>query len=323
MPTDQNQTVNKLPKRNILYTAGGHGNFIRFIFDCYDQHKILPMPFNTNGNSHRQEYAQTRVTNRRELCEFPDADHWHDINDRDDTYAVVWQGLEQFYYMMQCYVDRGAGLLDNGIDTLENDIGTYEKTYGYPVTISSDLKNFFNFDVHKHGQPSRALLRNYFLLSFYNFFDNIIWRKNKILIEQCEKVNYEKIYLADIWDYNVLKNKMDILTDSKLVFKDVHDRFLARNIPYKQLQKVKKILDCVQRQDDATIDGLNVISEAYLVFSVECEHFDVPFNLGISFFRTAREINDYVNFFPDYMKRPNNLFEKNYKFYRRGKDVEI
>jgi hypothetical protein len=36
----------------ILYTAGAHGRFLKFLFDCYTQGEILKTPFNKNGNSH-------------------------------------------------------------------------------------------------------------------------------------------------------------------------------------------------------------------------------------------------------------------------------
>ena len=39
--------------RNILYTAGSHGTFIRYLFDCYDKDTMLPLVFNKNGNSHQ------------------------------------------------------------------------------------------------------------------------------------------------------------------------------------------------------------------------------------------------------------------------------
>ena len=40
---------------NIFYTAGCHGNFLKYLFDCYNQRKLLPNPFDENGNSHLRQ----------------------------------------------------------------------------------------------------------------------------------------------------------------------------------------------------------------------------------------------------------------------------
>lgn len=321
----QESESKKILKRNVVYTAGAHGNFISFILDCYDQNKTLPTPFNQNGNSHNQiGYVPLRETNRIELCYLPEEeDHLEKIDETYDTYAIVWEGLEQFYYMMQCYIDRGGKLVDNGIELMQKDLIAYEEKHGYPVTISSSFRKYFNFDVRKNGQPPRALLRNFFLLSFYNHFDNIVWKKNKSLIKRCDNRPYKKINLKDIWDYDALEKRMYGLTNKNMDFKSIHAEFLSRNRPYRQLQEIRKILTAVESKNNIVIEGLNVISEAYVIFQVERKYFDIPFHMANEFFRETAEINEYIDFFPNYMKRPNNLFKENYQIYKRDDDVEV
>ncbi len=304
--------------RNIFYTAGSHGKFVKYLFDCYDAEKILDVQFNNNGNSHNQ--SNNRSNKSYDVC----SKNWEDFFEKESQvsqkhYAIQWEGIEQFYYVLQCYTDRGASLKGSGIELMEKDLISYEKTYGVNVEISFILKKNFNFECDVQGHPPRSVLRNYFLLSFFTYFEHDHWKKNKDLIES----SYEKIHLSQIWNYTSLQEKLFKIFNKTLDFKHVHEQFLDKNMPFKQLNQVKIIIDAVEKKKNIEICNLNVISEAYILFLLEFKYFDVPFLLGNTFFKSTQEIIEYVYYFPNYMKKPNNLFHKHYKYFTRNIDVDI
>jgi len=305
--------------RNILYTAGSHGNFVKYLFDSYDQNKMLPTRFNNNGNSHKQP---TTIQDNRifDVCnEALCGEFKNQYQHTDHCYNIIWEGLDQFCYILQCYTDRGASLTESGVDMLEKSVSEYENKYGVPVYISTVLKNSFNFDCTKHNKTPRGLLRNYFLLSFYNYFENICWKENQKLINS----PHEKINLTQIWDYDSLQKKLYKIFDKSLDFKLQYEQFLSQNKPLQQLTQIQTILLAIEAKQPVEFTNLNVISEAYILFVLERQHFNIPFLIGNTFYKDSRELSEYIDYFPEHMKKPNNLFCTHYKYYQRNADVDI
>jgi hypothetical protein len=304
----------------ILYTAGAHGRFLKFLFDCYEHGEILKTPFNKNGNSHKHNMLYSdhvEKTSAFEVCHGEQYQTWKKMSNEDEkSYIILWQGLENFYYVMQSFIDRGGTLKEAGIETLENNLMQYESTYGTEVYITKVLEEHFNFDCKKLGQPPKGLLRNYFLFSFFTYFKNICWIKNEEL-SKLAREEHEIIKLEQILDYNSLQQFLFKIFDKKLNFKDIHEEFLNNNTPLKQLHKVKNILNAIDKGENLEISGLNVISEAYILFVLECKHFDIPFLLGDKFFDNTMQFSNYIKYFPNSMKKANNLFHKYYKYFQR------
>jgi len=298
--------------KNIAYTAGCHGNFIKYLFDCHDANRVLATPFNTNGNSHRRDDMGGRNINF-DVCNDIDRSRFTQYK-TSKNYAITWQGFDSFFYAMSAYTDRGGSLGPSGIALMEEDLDHYMTTYGVEVHIGKFLKKQLNYDIDLHGHPPRGVLRNYFLMSFYTHFDHVLWIRNNEL----QKSGYHKIKLLDILDVNALKLNLRSIFGFTLDINAVHETFMSKNLPYKQLQLVNSVLDDVTKKKVIKkISGLNVISEAYILFRLEIENFDIPFHIGNDFFMSIKDIVDYVDHFPECMKKPNNLFHLHYKHYQR------
>lgn len=296
----------------IFYTAGSHGNFLKYLFDCYHQQKVLPLLFNLNGNSHLRD-DQENIHRNFDICNPTFYRKFVDLDPKADNYAIIWQDFDWFFYNMTGYIDRGCLLKESGIALLERNLIDYETQFGVPVFITNFLKENLNFDCKLEGNPPKSVLRNYFLASFYNHFDHILWIRNNELKNSL----LTKILLPDILDYTRLSTILENIFHYNLDFKPIHNEFLKRNIALHQLQLVKKVLHNIKNNVNQNIQGLNVISEAYILFCLDLENFDISFNLSNNFFKTTKDIVDYIKYFPTYMKRPNNLFYKHYKHYQR------
>ena len=300
--------------KNIFYTAGSHGNFLKYLFDSYHQKKVLPSPFNLNGNSHvHGRYNKEPIHRAFDICNPYGYSKFVDRDTKRDNYAIIWQDFDWFFYCMTAYVDRGGLLKESGIALLERNLIDYETKFGVPVFLSNFLKENLNFDCKPQENCPRSVLRNYFLASFYHHFDHILW----IRIDELKNSLATKISLPDILDYNRLSKILENIFDYNLDLKPIHDEFLKRNMALQQLQLVRKVLHNIKNNIDQSIQGLNVISEAYILFCLDLESYDIPFNIGNNFFKTTKDIVDYIKYFPNYMKRPNNLFLQHYKHYQR------
>lgn len=308
----------------ILYTAGSHGRFLKFLFECHIRKEILPTSFNINGNSHDHTLSNSNSVEKNlalDICHNMQDKTWKNIPDSNQKiYSIVWNGLEEFYYIVQAFTDRGGTIKSSGIEMMERDIKQYEKSYGVDVHITKSLNEHFNFDCDKLGQPPRSVLRNYFLLSFFTYFEHICWIKNEELLKLNHK-NYQIITLNQLLNYESLQNFFIKNFKITLDFRDVHKEFLDNNSPLKQLSKVRQILDAINNEKKFEIAGLNVISEAYILFVLECKHFDIPFLLGDKFFNNTEEFSNFIKYFPNSMKKPNNLFHKYFKNFRRSEEL--
>lgn len=297
---------------NIFYTAGCHGNFLKYLFDCYHFKKLLPLEFAQNGNSHMRQ-DNGNIYKNIDLCSMHQ--YFLDCADLKKDYAVVWSTLDSFFYAMSSYMDRGAFLTESGIELLQKDVLAYEKAYEYPVYISNCLADNFNYKCQYNKSTPRSVLRNYFLLTFYTHFEHLLWQRNFEL----NNLKIQKIQLFDILDYNKISNFLNAQFGYNIDFKSVHTTFLQKNIPLKQLTLVSELIKNIEDGVNTPINGLNVISEAYLMFCLDINNFDIPFHLSNNFFATTGDIIDYIKHFPAFMRRPNNMFFKHYKKYKRKK----
>ena len=234
----------------------------------------------------------------------------------------MWEGLDSFFYCVSCYTDRGGFAKSNGITLCENNLLEYERVYSVykdlpipvPVAISKRISENCGYDVQKNGHPPRAILRDYFMLGFYNHFSDDMWLKN----EELKRSSAEKIKLEDILDYDKLSHRLHEIFGIRLDFGQTYAKFFSLNLPLAQLVKVKTIIDAIEKNEQIDIAGLNVISEAYLSFCLEKKFFDVPIRAGDIFFKTTKELSDYITYYPKYLRQPNKLFSKNFKIYKRS-----
>lgn len=307
--------------RNILYTAGSHGNFIRYLFDCYDQKKIIEFDSNSNGNFHG--HIEQQSNRCYDFSYGPmEQDYQKTYKPIDTNYVITWTGIREFNYVLQCALGRGGHLKLSGIDLLEQDVVAYESLYYgqtdlEPKKISKILKNIFDFDCATNGKPPRALLRNYFLLVFIEHFDHISWKKN----EQLKKTKYEIINLYDILNYDLLRSRLNKIFGYSIDFKQVHKKFLKENTPFQQQNQIDYVLSSIEQNKFKPIQGLNIVSEAFILFQLETQHFDIPFTFGNDFFKNTKDINEYIKYFPNYLKKPNNLFQQHYQIYKKNVDL--
>lgn len=296
-------------KKVILYVPGSHGSFLKFLFDCYDAGRVLEIDTGITGNWHA---TRSKVTNN--VCfDMANADQivsHAEINYEHEKYNVVFDTLDDFCYILQCFIDRGGDLCwHSGIELLENDLEQYEKEYKVKTTYRQTIKDLYN---HNGKVVPRFVLRNLFIMIFITHFNHVCWKLNTRL-----KKNNNIIRLPEILDYKKLKSRLDKVFGKSLDFSKAHAHMLDNNKPYVQMGKIREIIEAVEKDVDIPIEGLNTISEAYLCFHFERQHYSINFNLSNSFFENTKDLRAFINHYPSYMRRPNNLFLTHWRTYNR------
>ena len=296
-------------KKVIRYTPGSHGNFMRFLFDCYDNQIVRQYKSNKAGNWHLEK---SDITNNLcfDMANAHNIKKYNALKDKHQRFNIVFDTLEEFFYLISCYVDRGGKLIDkSGIDLLEKDIHAYQEEYKADVDYVQRFKDLYNVETRI---VPRSVLRNYFTLTFMTYFNHICWQVNNDL----KKDGSILIKLKDILDYPKLKKQLDEIFEQNLDFQELHKNLLYNNNrPFEQMSIVNEIIKAVETGNDIPIKGLNTISEAYVCFYFEKKHYDINFNLGEKFFGSTGELINHIRYFPSYMKKPNNLFLQHWRIY--------
>jgi hypothetical protein len=295
-------------KIKIVYSTGMHGNFIGHLFYCYQKKEILQLEFNKNGNSHNRE----KHVKSYDLS-YHDAGYTQEQG--DELYGIVYNGTNEFYYGLRRSLDAGgsADMRDSGIKLLEKDVWEFIETRGVHLNFVDDAMEMYGLDTQasKSRPVPRNILRNYILLNLMTYMKHSIWKSN----ERIEKMTDKILYLHEILDYKKLKQKLDKFFDTSLDFEKLHRTFMGMNFTLDAQKTESEILSAVKQRKEMDIPQLDVVSEANILYKLERENFDIPFLLSNRFYTNTKEIIEYIDYFPSYLKRPNRLFEKFHKFY--------
>ena len=297
-------------KNVILYIPGSHGSFLKFLFDCYDQDKVLGFKTTETGNWHAMR-SQVHDTVCFDMANDNQRKKYASLTGDHEEYRIVFNTLEDFYYILQCFIDRGGHLCrHSGIELLEQSLDAYEKEYKVETSYRQTIKDFYGYN---GSSVPRFILRNLFILIFITHFNHNCWKLNNELKSHGSNL----IGLDEILQYKKLKQRLDLIFGRSLDFQDVHRHLLENNKPYAQREKVREIINAVETGKDIPIQGLNTISEAYICFYFEKKYYSINFNLANDFFKTTKDIKMYIDHYPSYMTRPNNLFLQHWRIYKK------
>jgi len=293
------------------YSTGGHGRFLQYLVRCYVAGKILPTPFNKNGNSHNQD-------NEDDIC------NAYDLLDKDmnkkfmnevkagksKLITVYPDSNDDFLYQLKNTFDRVGNLTSSGIKLVEDDIVEYIRQTGAPLNWKQEFLQYYNIDMETQKVP-RMVLRNYFLFLMYTYFNHGIWTSKQYL------ENFpSSLKVKQLLQYNEIKSFLDNFFQKNMDFKEIHQVFLQKNNVLSTIEKERQIIEAVENNVNLVITGLDVITEASILYRLEKKYFDIPFNLGNNFFTNTKEIKDYIDHFPVYLKKPNKIFQQYFKFYQ-------
>lgn len=285
-----------------------HGKFLRHLFNCYEKKHVVEPIFNENGNSHNEHYGDTYDLSHHAPGYKQEAG--------DKLYGIVYEGIDEFYYGLRRSIDAGGMLTTSGIELLEKNIWQFIEARNVHLNFVEDAMGMYGLDLSKFKDRPvpRSTMRNYILLNLITYMQHSIWKSN----ERIKEMTTDVFYLREILDYDKLKQKMDKFFDTSLDFRTMHQTFISKNYTLKVQKMEDDILSAVEQGREIDIPQLDVVSEANILYKLEKLNFDIPFLLPDSFYTNTKEIINYIKYFPNYLKRPNRMFEQLHKFYTPG-----
>jgi len=295
----------------IIHTPGAFGNFLAYIFDCYQQKKVLPSPFVSGGASHNRE----KSTESFDMV-LPDRVKFFEQNCYGKkVIGCVWDE-EYFNYILHAYLSRtnGGQYGDCGVKFLENNFYDWALRHENVESVKENIvniKNFFKYNIEETNKVvPRYILRQYFWFQiFYKDNHKVTKVNNKIK----SMLDIDLINITDILDYKKLQSFLKKYFNFVLNFKEIHKQFIDLNVSLRDYLKYKNIIEACKNNQPISIEDLSVVGEASVFYDLEKHYFDIPFFTSKEFPKNTVEILDYVKYFPDIMKQPNKLYHQHFR----------
>ncbi len=295
----------------VFYTPGTFGNYVAFLIDSKNKGSLDHDPFTQSGSSHNRNVE----TKSYDIVLYESHKPFKECT--SDDIGIYWSNEYFFYILHSSFGRTNHGQFGEcGVKFLQQNTWQWIKSHKEFEKAGSDISSFvkdleqlYGFKCNEENQiVPKNILRQYYFFQFVNYFKNKIFVKNN---EIKENAVLKKLSIETILDYKKIKEFLDIPFD----FTSIHQKFIDTNLSLVAHKTQQEIVDAVKQNKNLVIGDLDVVTEAGIFFDLEKHYFDIPFhNLGFTFTNT-REIIDYVKHYPQYMKKPNNLFVKYYKVY--------
>jgi len=275
----------------IAFQGGTHGNFLRYFLDRFSTltPEITATPFTSLGTSHNEQVKYSGKFERGHPHEFG----WPDKNDPHiivtvDPQDVLW--LQRMNYIRPA--DRNLNIQSSNIiiDETFQDKQDIEKLYGVEILDSIPrfiLRDFCKLgfsDIQNHGLIAiDRIYRARSLPSVYYFPVSAFWDKESFF-EHVESVNKQ-------FDLKILvdQNSYDIYNQ----FQNAIQQFNTRD-------RCARIIKALNNQHDISITDIDLIEEAYINSWIETEHRNILAPFTNDYFKTTKEILDYIRWYPHF-----------------------
>ena len=292
------------PYLNIFNSAGCHGHYLTYLIDRLSDitPKIKQLPFNNLGNSHNK-------VNYSGFVRFVDRTVHENYKHIKDTNIIKILYDNNILYYERAAMSR-AGDANRDIHNLHNDI-SFLKIYN---------KEFYDriralYSVVSDSVP-KWLLRDAYKMGFLDWDrqGSVVTAKHdkKWIEENLAEHNHIHYTQVDVFfTTEKLKKELQIL-DKKFSlhlsfddFEDIHEQFLRRNSILKNLNNTDLVLDAIKKHRDISVPPLDIIQQAYVYAQLEKQHDFVTMPMTDSFFKTTKEILDYIQLYPKHYKAMN------------------
>jgi len=295
---------------NIAYQRGTHGNFLRYFIDRFSAltPEITELPFLSNGNSHNPNIKYSSLIDRYH----PDYYDTQFIN-IDKPHILITITEDDLHYLYRLIYTRDPDNQSHDLSVKLNDdyvefppelckmyLEKIKKLYNLksllsgkivlPKYIARDFFKLFYLDSSKDGMmQDDAQLRKIAPKNTFFFPVDAFWNHEKFLkyIKECNL----KL------DLNLLTADAQAPTLHLLFLKNLHV-FQTRN-------RCKTIFNKILNKEDFDISNIDIVEEAYISAWIEKNYEFVIVPLTNSFFKSTREIVDWLEHYPQHYKAMN------------------
>ena len=294
---------------NIAYQGGTHGNFLRYFIDRFSAltPEITELPFLPNGNSHNRNIKYSDLIDR-----YHPAHHNNQFINTNEPHIFITITEDDMHYLYRfiytrigdsCSVDHSVKLNSEYI----------EFTPGLSKMYLEKIKKLYNLKSLLSGKIvlPKYIVRDFFKLHYLDINkdgilqDNIQLRKiapeNTFFFPVDAFWNHGK-FLKYIKECN-LKLELNLNLDNTA--SDLHLLFLKNLHMFQTRDRCKTIFNKILNKEDFDISNIDIVEEACISAWIEKNYEFVIVPLTNSFFKSTREIVEWLEHYPQHYKAMN------------------
>jgi len=285
---------------NITYQGGTHGSFLRFIIDKFSRSTpdLDGTPFTENGTVHKR-LKYSNLINLYHPNEGPD----YFVN-TGEPHILITVDEDDLLFIERWATIRVA---DQRVDTSKDSIKLTD-SFLEKFQWKDKFKSCFGIDVPEQPIP-RFLMRDFYKLSFLDKSQSGFIVTDRLL-KTHKPPNTFEFPVSSFWDKNKFLNTLKQLNNESLLDLDlsdmsVHDRFL-KNITFMDTKdRVFDVIDAIKNNEQVDIQELDTVEQAYISAWIEKNYEFIQVPLINSFFKTTKEISEWLQHYPSHYKAMN------------------
>ena len=289
----------------IFNSAGCHGHYLTYLIDRLSKKTppIKELPFNDLGNSHNK------------LAYSGFSEFYEDFYNRENVLDLTGANVVKILYSNDIlYFERVAM---NRANDSGRDINNLHKDISF---LKSYNKEFYDkihdlYSIDNDNVP-KWLLRDAFKMGFLDMErqGSVIELKKDIkwIEDNLKKNNAIHYTQVDVFfTTDTLKRELQDLDrefDLDIDFselKPIHEDFMGRNKILQTHKNTQIVLDAISNKKDIAIPPLDIIQEAWVYAQLEKKYDFVIMPMTEDFFKTTKEIADYITLYPQHYKAMN------------------
>jgi len=313
-PIDRRRNKDRnAPLLNIIFAGGTFGNFLKFFLDKFS--KLTPDiqgdPFGNLGTSHKkidennyshqiQRYHSTFINDNKgeenlNVCQIlPNTDmdylylktsQWFRIEDRQFLPDHLWQKKIKKINDL-AFNEPVKNILNLYLLKDMEHIPKFIVRDWYKLEFLQDHKKHYNYlwfkKFREHDFFSKQKTYHFALESFFDF-DTFI-KNTKILDRQYD-----------------LQIDFDRISEMKYLF----DKGYKLDILRQKVNHTKKIIERLSTNENISIEALDVSMEGFIYAHIEKKYTDIQMPLTNDFFKSTKDIKEFIKCFPNWYKKPN------------------
>ncbi len=294
------------PHIYIFNSAGCHGHYLTYLIDRLSKKTppIKELPFNHLGNSHNKLAYSGFSEFFADYTEIKEK-----VINLTGTNVVKILYSNDILYFERVAMNR-ANDAGRDVNNLHKDISFLKS---YSKEFYDKIHELYSID---NDNVPKWLLRDAFKMGFLDMErqGSVIELKRDIkwLEDNLKKNNAIHYTQVDVFfTTDTLKRELQDL-DQKFALnldfselEKIHEDFMGRNKILQTHKNTQIVLDAISNKKDIAIPPLDIIQEAWVYAQLEKKYDFVIMPMTEDFFKTTKEIADYISLYPQHYKAMN------------------
>ena len=300
------------PLLNIVFKGGTFGNFLRFFLDKFSQltPEIPEHPVTNLGTSHKKISYSNKIKRQHE--DF--IDEYKEKTNLNICQILPITNLDYLYLKASQWVRAGDALqrpnhlwqktIDSLMMTSRLKKSTKEILSLYDLSDTVEkIPKFIVRDWYKL-EFLQDLSNHYNYFSFQEFKDHDFFKKQKTHHFPMESFFEFDVFLKNV---RLLDSEFSLKLNfhKKKQMKDMFDKSYNLDVYRQQINHAKKIIKSLNIDENVEIQELDVSIEAFIYAHLEKNYTNIQMPLVNDFFKSSRDIKQYIKCFPNWYKKPN------------------